>query len=144
MITDSIVNAMDDLIDLCSDASQKNGMESMREMLCDWSEEIWTPSSTAERREWLIPYLRCQSAKREIRVGDRVKINFDVVSQNGLFDSDEQQSQYDYLESHPDEVFTVVSTNVAAAATFQLDHPIVGATSFYAEELILEDEADDD
>lgn len=76
--------------------------------------------------------------KRSINVGDRVKVNLDVVSQNGLFESDEQQKQFDYLEAHPDEVFTIASTTVDAAATYQLDHPIVGATSFYAEELILE------
>jgi len=83
------------------------------------------------------------TVKRQIQVGDRVKVNLDVVSQNGLFESDEQQKQFDYLEAHPDEVFTVASTTVDAAATFRLAHPIVGATSFYAEELILEGESDD-
>lgn len=62
MITDSIVDAMDTLIDLCTDESQKLGMEAMREMLCDWSEEIWDPSSERERKEWLEPYLRCQDS----------------------------------------------------------------------------------
>lgn len=81
--------------------------------------------------------------RRTINVGDRVKVNLDVVFQNGLFESDEQQKQFDYLEAHPDEVFTIASTTVDAAATYQLDHPVVGATSFYAEELILEDDADD-
>lgn len=76
--------------------------------------------------------------KHSLNVGDRVKVNLDVVSQNGLFESDEQQKQFDYLETHPDEVFTIASTTADAAATYQLDHPIVGATSFYAEELILE------
>lgn len=82
--------------------------------------------------------------KHSLNVGDRVKVNLDVVSQNGLFESDEQQKQFDYLEAHPDEVFTIASTTVDAAATYQLDHPIVGATSFYAEELILEDSNNED
>ena len=82
--------------------------------------------------------------KHELKVGDKVKVNLDVVSQNGLFESDEQQKQFDYLEAHPDEIFTIASTTVEAAATYQLDHPIVGVTSFYAEELILENDADED
>lgn len=81
--------------------------------------------------------------KHSLNVGDRVKVNLDVVSQNGLFESDEQQKQFDYLEAHPDEVFTIASTTVDAAATYQLDHPVVGAT-FYAEELILEDSGNED
>ena len=84
------------------------------------------------------------NGKRTLNVGDRVKVNLDVVSQNGLFESDEQQKQFDYLEAHPDEVFTIASTTVDAAATYQLDHPVVGVTSFYAEELILEDGSDED
>lgn len=82
--------------------------------------------------------------KRSLNVGDKVKVNLYVVSQNGLFESDEQQKQFDYLEAHPDEVFTIASTTIDAAATYQLDHPVVGATSFYAEELILEDGVDED
>lgn len=61
MITDSIVEALDALIDLCSDPNQKLWMEAMREMLCDWSEENWDPSSEAERKQWLQPYLRCDA-----------------------------------------------------------------------------------
>ena len=82
--------------------------------------------------------------KHQLQVGDRVKVNLDVVSQNGLFESEEQQKQFDYLEAHLDEVFTIASTTVNAAATYQLDHPIVGATSFYAEELIPEDDSNED
>lgn len=72
-----------------------------------------------------------------IKVGDKVKVNLDVVSQNGLFESEEQQKQFDYLETHPEEVFTVASTTVEAQATYRLAHPVVGETSFYEEELIL-------
>ena len=44
---------------------------------------------------------------------------------------------------HPDEVFTVAGIFNEAPAPYQLDHPIIGATSFYAEELILEDGTND-
>lgn len=50
---------------------------------------------------------------------------------------------YKLVDNYPDEVFTIASTTVDAAATYQLNHPVVGATSFYAEELILEDDTDD-
>ena len=79
MITDSIVEAMDTLIDLCSDPSQKLGMETMREMLCDWSEEIWDPSSPEERQQWLKPYLCCD-AVYEARGGNaEISADMDLV-----------------------------------------------------------------
>ena len=74
------------------------------------------------------------------KVGDKVKINVDVVSQNGMFDGAEQEKQYDYIVSHSNEVYTIKSTKImgcsSAIANFQLDHPVVGITSFYEAELI--------
>ena len=84
-----------------------------------------------------------QNINREIKAGDKVKINLEVVAENGLYENDEQEKQFEYLEVHPDEVFTVAGTINAAQAPYQLDHPVIGATSFYAEELILEDEIND-
>ena len=84
-----------------------------------------------------------QNINREIKAGDKVKINLQVVAENGMFDSDEQEKQFEYLQMHPDEVFTVAGTINEAQAPYQLDHPVIGATSFYAEELILEDEIND-
>lgn len=84
-----------------------------------------------------------QNTSREIRAGDKVKVNLQVVAENGMFDSDEQEKQFEYLQMHPDEVFTVAGTINEAQAPYQLDHPVIGATSFYAEELILEDEIND-
>lgn len=84
-----------------------------------------------------------QNINREIKAGDKVKINLEVVAENGLYENDEQEKQFEYLEAHPDEVFTVASTINEAQAPYQLDHPVIGATSFYAEELILEDEIND-
>ena len=71
-----------------------------------------------------------------IKVGDKVKINADVVLENGMFDSPEQEKQYDYIASHANEVYIIKSTNSSALANFQLDHPVVGSTSFFEEELI--------
>ena len=84
-----------------------------------------------------------QKTSREIKVGDKVKVNLQMVAENGLFDSDEQEKQFEYLQMHPDEVFTVAGITDEAQAQYQLEHPIVGATSFYAEELILEDGIND-
>ena len=84
-----------------------------------------------------------QNINREIKAGDKVKINLEVVAENGLYENDEQEKQFEYLEAHPDEVFTVAGTINEAQAAYQLDHPVIGATSFYAEELILEDEIND-
>ncbi len=61
MITDEIVDAMDALIDLCSDDEQQKGMDAMREMLCDWSEETWNPMTEKERKAWLSGYLHCKA-----------------------------------------------------------------------------------
>lgn len=84
-----------------------------------------------------------QNINREIKAGDKVKVNLEVVAENGLFENDEQEKQFEYLEAHLDEVFTVTATINEAQAPYQLDHPVIGATSFYAEELILEDEIND-
>ena len=84
-----------------------------------------------------------QNINREIKAGDKVKINLEVVAENGLYENDEQEKQFEHLEAHPDEVFTVAGTVNEAQAPYQLDHPVIGATSFYAEELILEDEIND-
>lgn len=84
-----------------------------------------------------------QNINREIKAGDKVKINLEVVAENGLYENDEQEKQFEYLEAHPDEVFTVAGITDEVQAHYQLEHPIVGATSFYAEELILEDGIND-
>ena len=84
-----------------------------------------------------------KNKSREIKVGDKVKVNLQMVAENGLFDSDEQEKQFEYLQMHPDEVFTVAGITDEVQAHYQLEHPIVGATSFYAEELILEDGIND-
>ncbi len=84
-----------------------------------------------------------QNTSREIKAGDKVKVNLQMVAENGLFDSDEQEKQFEYLQMHSDEVYTVAGITDEAQAQYQLEHPIVGATSFYADELILEDEIND-
>ena len=75
----------------------------------------------------------------KICIGDKVKVNLEAVAQNGMFESEDQARQFQYLQDHPDEVYVVASTTVDAAASIQLDHPVVGETSFYEDELILEE-----
>ena len=72
----------------------------------------------------------------KIKIGDKVKINLDVVSQNGMFDDKEQEEEYQYISSHQDEVYIVKAVDAPAQAPIVLDHPIIGDTSFYEEELI--------
>ena len=59
MITDEIVEAMDAMIDLCSDKKQALGMASIREMLCDIDVDTWPSMSEDERKEWLAGFLSC-------------------------------------------------------------------------------------
>ena len=42
-----------------------------------------------------------QNINREIKAGDKVKVNLEVVAENGLFENDEQEKQFEYLEAHP-------------------------------------------
>ncbi len=60
MITDEIVEAMDMMIELCSDRTQAVGMDAMREMLCDLDVDNWPSMSEEERKEWMISFLNCQ------------------------------------------------------------------------------------
>ena len=64
-----------------------------------------------------------QNINREIKAGDKVKINLEVVAENGLFENDEQEKQFEYLEAHPDEVFTVGRHNQRSAGTVSTGSP---------------------
>lgn len=75
----------------------------------------------------------------KICVGDKVKVDLMEVAKNGMLESESQVCQFRYLQDHPDEVYVVASTTADAAASIQLDHPEVGKTSFYEDELILEE-----
>lgn len=57
MITDAIVGAMDTMIDLCINPEQKQGMLSLREMLCDLDEEQWYKMTPEQEREWLSSFI---------------------------------------------------------------------------------------
>ncbi len=63
MITDEIVEAVDTLIEMCSDTEQEHGMRSIREMICDFDEYKWNATSEADRKDWLQRYLRCVRKK---------------------------------------------------------------------------------
>ena len=59
MINDILVEALDMMIDLCSDEQQATGMSSMREFICDYCESDWAPLSPEEKRERLKQYMSC-------------------------------------------------------------------------------------
>lgn len=77
--------------------------------------------------------------RRNIKVGDRVKVDIGAVASNGMHESEEQEARFNYLAEHPEEVYTVKSVSADAVANIVLDHPVVGETSFYEDELIKED-----
>lgn len=56
MIDDGIVEAIDHMIDLCSDPAQQAGMISLREMLCDYYDGM---TGDENFNEWLQGYLSC-------------------------------------------------------------------------------------
>ena len=78
--------------------------------------------------------------KCKICVGDRVKVDVSKVASNGMHESEEQELRFEYLADHPEEVYTIRSLDADAAANIVLDHPIVGETSFYEDELIKEND----
>ena len=66
MITDVIVGAIDTMIDLCDDPVQKNGMLSLREMLCDLDEAQWYTLNAEEEKAWLSQFLESQKPVHEL------------------------------------------------------------------------------
>ena len=75
--------------------------------------------------------------ENEIKVGDKVRINLDAVYENGMVESENVEL---YLIDHPDEVYIVKGIDGSAPASIELDHSIVGITSFCKDELILVNE----
>lgn len=71
-----------------------------------------------------------------MKVGDKVKINITVLDETGLQDCETQIKAYEYITEHPDEVYTVSRVDDPALANIILNHPIVGVTSFFEDELI--------
>ena len=61
MVTDEIVDAIDMMIEICSDEKQALGMKSVREMLCDFDEGCWLcMERPTDCYEWLEQYLSCK------------------------------------------------------------------------------------
>lgn len=56
MITDEIIDTIDMLIEMCGSKEQKNGMESVKEMLMDFDDHEWLNMEESERREWVKEY----------------------------------------------------------------------------------------
>ena len=61
MVTDEMMDAIDMLIELCSNEEQKIGMKSVREMLADFDEGEWLSTERpSDCYDWLEQYLSCQ------------------------------------------------------------------------------------
>ena len=61
MVTDEMMDAIDMLIELCSNEEQKIGMKSVREMLADFDEGGWLSTERpSDCYDWLEQYLSCQ------------------------------------------------------------------------------------
>ena len=63
MIDDTIVDAMDALIGMCSNLHQQLGMWSMREMLCELNPDEFACMNDKEREVWLEQFLSCLKKK---------------------------------------------------------------------------------
>lgn len=59
MITDAVIEAVDLAAASCSDDQQRLGILSIREMLCDFSEDEWTHMEEKDRAEWIAQFLSC-------------------------------------------------------------------------------------
>lgn len=61
MVTDEMLDAIDMMIEICSNEEQVKGMASVREMLCDFSENGWLCLyEPSECYDWLENYLSCK------------------------------------------------------------------------------------
>lgn len=61
MVTDEMMDAIDMLIEICSNEEQKKGMESVREMLVDFDEGGWLNTERpSDCYDWLEQYLSCR------------------------------------------------------------------------------------
>lgn len=60
MITDEVMDAIEMMIEICSNEEQAKGMESVKEMLGDFVQDGWLSMvNPAECYEWLEQYLAC-------------------------------------------------------------------------------------
>ncbi|EHF00005.1 hypothetical protein [Enterocloster citroniae] len=61
MVTDEMMDAIDKLIEICSDEEQAKGMKSVREMLADFDEAGWLCTKrSSDCYKWLEGYLSCE------------------------------------------------------------------------------------
>lgn len=60
MVTDEIMDAIEMMIEICSNEEQAKGMESVKEMLGDFVQDGWLSMvNPSECYEWLEQYLAC-------------------------------------------------------------------------------------
>lgn len=66
MVTDEMMDAMDMLIEICSDEEHKKGMKTIREMLSDFDEGAWLCTERpSDCYDWLEQFLSCRRNTEE-------------------------------------------------------------------------------
>lgn len=58
MKQNSLIEAIETMIAMCSDENQKMGIQSVRKMIEDWNEQGWP--TLINRNDWLSRYLNCE------------------------------------------------------------------------------------
>jgi len=58
MITDAIIEAIDQIIEECNNKRQQIGMEIVRDMLGDFEEYFWENMTIEDKKRWVSHYLR--------------------------------------------------------------------------------------
>lgn len=74
---------------------------------------------------------------KEIKIGSKIRLNADVLRENGYCYDDEVR--YNYIVEDEVRVYTVKNIDNNFTAPIILDDELLGITSFYEEEVILVD-----
>lgn len=69
-------------------------------------------------------------------VGDRVKINVTAYAGNGGAGAAHDEKLLSYAYNHPEETYTICCIASDCLFPYMLNHPVMGITSFDADELI--------
>lgn len=74
--------------------------------------------------------------ENKFKVGDKVRINIDELRENGITAKNAKEI-FSYIEEHANEEYAVKKISDTSLAPIYLDHPTLGNTTFFEEELIL-------
>jgi hypothetical protein len=91
MITDEIMAAIDLMIMMCTDQSQKNGMETIKDMLGDLDENTWMSQTENERIKWIAEFFQQpeQRSVSALRVIDTIESFRKKLEEDNIVHHDE-------------------------------------------------------